>query len=441
MKAGFARMDITPPLGTPLGGVGEALQRRCTVIHDPIYLRALWIEEGGHEALVLGFDLCFLAREETDRFKGMLARNLKLWPSQVLMATSHTHAGPATGTFSDLFDAPPLRDYLRQIENAMLQGARQARDGARTVRLRAGTGRSTLPVNRRCRRDGQIVNAPNPGGPILDSMPLSLFEDEQGRPVCLLYSVSTHPVAMRGKEASADYPGAACALLDRHLGATCSFFLQGAGGDSRPRPLVQGADWNFQSGWADVEACARIVADEVIDAVGRVLQPVTPRVRTALVETEWPFQPPDRALYAAALKRSDYQETPDKPTTGSALMNLHQKWAARQLELLARGALRRALPVQFQGIQLAEGVRLVGIEGELLSPHGRAIERAFAGGVTYPLGYANGEGMYLPSSEMLDEGGYEVESYHEFNEPAMLAKGMETIRDQALAELKRQGIG
>ena len=122
-------------------------------------------------------------------------------------------------------------------------------------------------------------------------------------------------------------------------------------------------------------------------------------------------------------------------------MNLHQKWAARQLELLGRGALRRALPVQFQGIQLAEGVRLVAVEGELLSPHGRAIEQAFAGGVTYPLGYANGEGVYLVTSEMLDEGGYEVDSYHEFNEPAPLAIGMEAIRDRAVAELKRLEIG
>jgi len=178
----------------------------------------------------------------------------------------------------------------------------------------------------------------------------------------------------------------------------------------------------------------------VIGALDQALRPVTPRVRTALIETEWPFQPPDRALYEATLRRTEYEQTPDKPTTGQGLMNLNQKWAARQLALLERGQLRRALPVQFQGIQLAETVRLVAVEGELLSPHGRAIQQAFDGGVTYALGYANGEGVYLVTSEMLDEGGYEAESAHEFNEPAPLAKGMEQIRDAAVAELKRLGI-
>ena len=34
-------------------------------------------------------------------------------------------------------------------------------------------------------------------------------------------------------------------------------------------------------------------------------------------------------------------------------------------------------------------------------------------GVTFPLGYSNGMQAYLPTSAMIDEGGYEVLSYHE----------------------------
>jgi len=41
---------------------------------------------------------------------------------------------------------------------------------------------------------------------------------------------------------------------------------------------------------------------------------------------------------------------------------------------------------------------------------------------------------------MLDEGGYEAESYWEYGHPAPLAKGMEEILTRALQDLRGQGI-
>ena len=41
---------------------------------------------------------------------------------------------------------------------------------------------------------------------------------------------------------------------------------------------------------------------------------------------------------------------------------------------------------------------------------------------------------------MLDEGGYEADSYYEYGFPAPLAKGMEDILRDSIAELRRRGI-
>ncbi len=46
---------------------------------------------------------------------------------------------------------------------------------------------------------------------------------------------------------------------------------------------------------------------------------------------------------------------------------------------------------------------------------------------TFALGYSNGTGLYLPSSRMIAEGGYEVDSYFEYGFSAPLAAGMEKI--------------
>src|SRR5690606_26895199 len=132
-------------------------------------------------------------------------------------------------------------------------------------------------------------NGPNPGGPVHDALPVCLLEDEAGKPVCLLFSIATHPVCMNKQDLSADYPGVACDLLDQLLGATCSLFLQGAAGDSRPRTLSAGQTWNWNCGWAEAQATGTILADEV-KAVLPTLTPRTPRLASAVIETHWPLQ-------------------------------------------------------------------------------------------------------------------------------------------------------
>ncbi|OGD21637.1 MAG: hypothetical protein A2W03_16995 [Candidatus Aminicenantes bacterium RBG_16_63_16] len=116
-------------------------------------------------------------------------------------------------------------------------------------------------------------------------------------------------------------------------------------------------------------------------------------------------------------------------------------WAEEQLSLIDRGfGLASAAPVLVQGISLGRGLRLVAVEGELTADLGNLIHDFYADGITFPLGYSNGARMYLPSSRMIDEGGYEVESFWEYRQPAPLVKGVEAHYTDALDMLKKAGI-
>jgi hypothetical protein len=116
-------------------------------------------------------------------------------------------------------------------------------------------------------------------------------------------------------------------------------------------------------------------------------------------------------------------------------------WAKRQMDLLEKyGALPSHAGVLVQGVRLGKDVRLIAVEGEPVASHGHAILNAWPDGVTFPLGYANGQALYLPNSKMIDEGGMEVTSYWEYGFPAPLAKGMETVLADAVQQLKDQGI-
>ena len=82
MRAGFARVSITPPVGTMMMGFGSRdRDHGCEGTHDELFVRALYLCHEGREALVMGFDLCFLDREEADRLKGAIGRRLELTPA------------------------------------------------------------------------------------------------------------------------------------------------------------------------------------------------------------------------------------------------------------------------------------------------------------------------------------------------------------------------
>jgi len=263
---------------------------------------------------------------------------------------------------------------------------------------------------------------------VCDVLPVCLFKNAQEEPLCLLFSIAAHPSILRDFAISAEFPGVACNLLDEYLGATASLFLQGTGGDSKPRNIIEGTEWKWQAGWEDAETTGRVLAHETRQCLEAGLIQVEPQVSTALLEMHWPLQAPlDKAGYEAIVAEPDGGE-------------VRLKWATRQIEKLEKyGALPASVPVFLQGVQLGKGLRLVAMEGEPMAHYGHMMLNAYPEGVTFPLGYVNGEALYLVTSNMLDEGGMEPESYWEFGFPAPLAKGMEPIVAQALADLWQHG--
>ena len=433
MKAGYARAAITPPVGTRMQGFsGRDRDHGCTGVHDDTFARALYLDHAQSEALIMGFDLCFLDREVADRLKGAIGRCVDLSPRQILLNASHTHTGPATHRWAYGDFLEPDRLYGRELESATVRAACQARDRAGEVTLAAGMTRTALPMNRR-RQDaqGKVRFAPNPDGVVCDALPICLIQNTAGQPVCLLLSVSCHPSTIGGTEISADYPGVATQQLDAYLGADVSLFLQGAGGDAKACVIGQDSDRWRAATWDDVTAAGTIVAQEVIDALRAGLHPVEPEIATCTTEMSWPLMPP--------MHRAGYEALASGPT-GQA-EDLERLWARRQVDLLDRGqTLATTATITAHGVQLGKGLRLVGLEGEPVAGLGTLMIDFYGQGVTFPLGYTDGTQLYLPTSAMVDEGGYEVDSYYEYGFPAPLAKGMEDILLGTLRQMRAHGV-
>lgn len=428
MQAGFCRLDITPPMGTRMiGYTSRDAEGGCTGVHDPLFVRALSLRHDEVELLVLAMDLCFLDRGQADRLRGALGRRTGLPPAAIMVNFSHTHAGPATHRWGVGDYTPPDRLYLQQLIDTVLEAAEVARASRRPVTLEVGLGKTTLPLNRRRRRrDGGIDFAPNPDGPVHDTLPVMLLRDPSNRPVCLLYSASCHASSVGGYDISADFPGETCRLLDEYLGAPVSMFLQGTAGDTKARVLDYG-DGRWHSGFAAVKAAGRLLAGEVMSIVKGKMLEVEPALSAAEFELCFKLDP----LPTVDQLRMQLEDTAD--------LEVKRQWAGRQLELIQRGRppVAEAL-VTLHGVQLAAGCRMVGIEAEAVAEVGQLVERVFDRGVSFSLGYTDGTQLYLPVDHMLEEGGYEVDSFYEYGFPSRLARGIDATLVHGLDRLKAQ---
>lgn len=423
MKAGFGKALVNPPLGMAMEGLGQ--QGGCATLLDDLWVRALYLVQGKRECLIIGYDLLFFERAVIDRYKGALGRELELKPSQILINTSHTHAGPRLTHWA--YSDGPDANYLTAIETATLQAARSARAAARGVTLYAGTATTRMPVSRRkILADGSCQWAPSLKAPICDTVPFCLLKDSRDQVVSLLFAASCHPSTYYDLNISADYPGAATRQLNAHFKTDGALFLQGAGGDTKPRQIAVEEDHWAHGSVADIEAAGHEIAAAVITAAASELGEVVPDLRTHFQELPWPLQPaPGREVFEAVLKNPEEREA-------------RRKWAADMLAKLAGGGLPKFVPVSLHSVQLGVGLALLGVEGEVVGELGNLMLREFEGGVTFVLGYTNGCQIYLPTTPMLPQGGYEVDSYWEYHYPSPLAPGGEQVLLEAIRELHRK---
>jgi hypothetical protein len=411
LTAGFASRLVNPLVGCPMEGLGQKGGARS--IHDDLHLRALALEQDGREVLLVGMDLLFFERSVIDRYKGALSRVCGLRADQILLNTSHNHAGPRLTHWA--YSDGPDADYLEQVETALLEAAVEARQRREPVTLRAGMTTTDLPVSRRqLDAQGQALWAPSFQNEVCTALPFTLFTNARGQVVSLLFSVSCHPSMIYEVDISGEYPAAACRHLNERFATNGALFLQGCAGDTKPRVIADGEKRWRPGTWEELDEVGEELAERIA-AAAHDLPTVTPDLQVCLEEVALPLQPaPSDSAFAAI--RDNPQERQARRTWAADMIHRRQRF----------GHLPTAVPVALHGIQLGQGLRLFATDTEPVGAVGNLMLRLYDHGVTFPLGYSNGCLIYLPVTRMLPEHGYEVDSYWEYHYPAPFAPGCES---------------
>ena len=236
MWAGLGKGELTPPMGVELAGYGYYLGRRAESVCDPLYARALMLEEKDVRALIISCDLLGLS---TAVCADVLAYAAALGVPQerTLILSIHTHTGPAIkyhegcGFVDDAYVATVAPAICRAIDAALAD-------------LDEVSGLEHL-----CSafEGKQIYNRTIKDGPV-DRFVRGFFFARRSKPVIAAVSVACHGV-FRGRSTavSADFSGEICRLLAKD--GVEGIYLNGLCGDIDP---VRKSDELLQSFAAEV---------------------------------------------------------------------------------------------------------------------------------------------------------------------------------------------
>ena len=216
LSVGAARVDITPS--------EKSLPKGFEGINDPIFVRAIVIDDGATRAALVTVDAGAISTDTWSQVSQKAQAELKIPATQLLLTATHTHSVPFGGG----------RDLAPRIVAAISQAAARLKP----ARMGYGTGVSYINVNRNIidPKTNRWWEGPNYDGPSDKTVAVLRFEALDGRPIAVYYNYAVHGV-LNGQldQISGDIPGATSRYLEDSLeDDAVAVWSTGASGDQNP---------------------------------------------------------------------------------------------------------------------------------------------------------------------------------------------------------------
>jgi len=391
-KAGLAQVLITPQQPLWMAGYASRTKPSEGVAQD-LYAKALALEDpAGKRAVLVTSDLLGFPAEVSHNIAGRVERKHHLSRQQLLLSSSHTHAGPVIGKMLGLMypmnsqQRADVEAYTRELEDKIVNLVGASLKSLRPSRLSFGRGQAGFAMNRRERTNEGIIIGVNKDGPFDHDVPVLRVDDPHGKLRAVVFGYACHnTTAGDFLEFHGDYTGFAEAWLEDHHPGSTALFLAGCGGDSNPYPrgTIELARQHGEELAASVEKA--LVGD---------LSPVRGPLKTAYDEVPVAFAPPPgREDLQAQLQSQDIYR---------------RIWAGAMLETLdASGHLPTEYPYPVETWQFGQDLTLVALGGEVVVDFDLRLKRELGAEGLWVAAYCNDVFAYIPSLRVLKEGGYE----------------------------------
>lgn len=230
LRAGWAKVNITPPYTTPTGGYGARRGKHWHVVSDSIFARAIVLNNGSNRAAIVGLDLLITPPTVTEALKKRLPEVGLRWEN-VYMGAIHSHnsmGGWAPGLVGQLIAGGYDEQLVTRITDGVLNAIRAAQRNMAPVQVGFGqTDARELIYNR--------IGDSGPTRPLDGLVRLLKLQKPTGESA-LLCTFAGHATLFEDDMwtyLSRDYPGSLVDRLEKRS-ADFAVFLAGAVGSTGP---------------------------------------------------------------------------------------------------------------------------------------------------------------------------------------------------------------
>ena len=438
-KAGFARVDITPPLGVYMPGYYKL--RYAKQVLDPLQINMVAFSDGKTTAIVAQYDTEALSDLVADRMRDAIVKATGVPRDAILLHASHTHDGgflvQSTNHGSNVQGDEVFSDLDRlYVDMSVTRSADAAVAAIRDLKpatLSCGRSKAErISFGRRyLMKNGKVQTNPGTNNPDIvkpvgtadETVQVLRVDREGGLPICII-NFQTHPDVVGGETITADWPGLTRTVFEAAtFGNSLCMVINGTQGDVNhcnvmPRPgELNGLKRDFDAvdrGYDHAKHMANVLAAAALSVW----------MKCAPLET-------GESRYATSMVRVPANKAKDSDAKNLAWANkifemheagkdaeISKEYGCYEMELtteVARaGRIRKmAEHADFHDLPLTSfsiggSVAFGGFPGEPFNEIGVAVRKASPFSMTILSCLTNGSRGYFPFSSSFKEDGYEA---------------------------------
>jgi hypothetical protein len=424
LKAGAARVNITPPYGTIING--DFLPNYTREIHDSLYSRALAFDNGRQKFVFVVVDNMTLDAGLISNTKAVIKNLTGLLPGEVMISCNHAHS---TGSVIETATVQADLSYRLWLPDKIARTVVLALNNLRPAKI--GWGHVDVPKHVSCRRwfmkpgfpmtdpfgnaDKVWMNPPagnefldKPAGTVDPQVSYLAVKTADNKWISILSNYSTHYVGgFPANTISGDYYGEMDKQLKAKLKADDGFvgiMSNGTSGD------VNTFDFkltkNYPSGdYEKMRLIAGDISDSIIVSMKKVKWSDKPLFKVAGSDITVKRRQPSPEVLAWARKRVRETDFTKLGTADKASDDIRSSYALDIVKLDFYEPSSYSLPLQ--AIRIGDGT-IGTLPGEFFAETGLKLKKNAPCKYYFSISLANGQFGYVPPASQFLLGGYET---------------------------------
>jgi len=395
LKAGIAKIDITPTENLYLGGYADSGRiGPSDGVYGKIYIRALVLDDDINRIVFIEADIVSLSPEEYVIVEKLISSQTGIPFQNIMLGCVHNHSAPSPD------ERNKNSNWSKQLNNKFISVVKNAIADLEPVKIGGGTGKSNIGMNRRKKMEdttsyisfdennasqsygkyktdkpvkihemeGVCRLGNNPYGSIDDEVGILRIDKMSGKPKAVFVNYACHGTSLgcRNNKISPEWNGHMLEYIEKEFPGITGIFVLGAAGDINPR-FVGGLD-EYVDNLEKTKELGYEIGKVVVKVFSDITtsQPVSAQIKLVHKDITCPRK------YAAVVENFR-NTTIDVPTTAIKIDQF--TW--------------------------------VTFPGELFHEIGQDIKTITHSHYPFIAGYCNGDVGYLPTQQAYSEGGYE----------------------------------